>query len=76
MVEFLLSWGADVNAADQLGGTPLHYAAQAGNSSLATLLIKRGATSIPDLEGKCPEDIALDKSHQTEEEGYVKIGMC
>jgi len=40
--EFLAA-GADVNAKDEFGGTPLHFAAEEGHKEIAELLIAAGA---------------------------------
>ena len=42
-VERLIEEGADVNAKDEGGNTPLHWAAFYGNAPMAELLIKNGA---------------------------------
>lgn len=43
MVEVLLKAGANVNAKDNEGATPLHYAAMNDATKLAELLLKAGA---------------------------------
>jgi ankyrin repeat protein len=45
MVEALIDYGARVNIQDDLGRTPLHYAAMC-NTPMAQLLLERGAQSI------------------------------
>ncbi|KMS98106.1 hypothetical protein BVRB_4g095520 [Beta vulgaris subsp. vulgaris] len=50
----LLAHGANINAKDKVGCTPLHRAASTGNSELCELLIEEGA----DID-------ALDKADQT-----------
>jgi ankyrin repeat protein len=42
-VQAELDKGADVNAKDRWGGTPLHYAAEEGHKEIAELLIAAGA---------------------------------
>ena len=52
-VELMLAYGADVNATDEIGLTPLHRATISGNKSIANLLIKNGADpniKMPDKE--------------------------
>ena len=41
--ELLIAKGADINAKDNLGGTPLFWAALEGNEEVAELLIRQGA---------------------------------
>ena len=41
MVELLLQYGANINASDRKGQTPLHYCAINGKSSIAKVLIMR-----------------------------------
>lgn len=41
MVELLLQYGADVNASDSRGRTPLHYCIINGNTGVAKLLLMR-----------------------------------
>ncbi|GLU20804.1 hypothetical protein SLE2022_369860 [Rubroshorea leprosula] len=43
MVELLLQYGANINACDSGGQTPLHYCIVSGKSATAKLLISRGA---------------------------------
>lgn len=41
MVELLLQYGADVNASDSKGKTPLHYCTMMGKHATAKVLITR-----------------------------------
>jgi ankyrin repeat protein len=51
--ELLLNAGADVNAADKWGNTPLFYACAAGNKRILTFLLKHGADEgVKNREGK------------------------
>lgn len=44
MVEILLGQGAEINAADKNGWTPLHCAAKAGHLDVVRLLCESGAS--------------------------------
>jgi ankyrin repeat protein len=63
MVEFLLARGADVNAADDEGRTPLMGAAAAGDAALLKALLDKGA----DID-------AVDKSGRTAWNHAVRNG--
>jgi len=59
--EFVMTWlltqGADVNATDLTGASPLHVAVAAKQKSLAKILIQRGALlEAKNLAGKAPKD--------------------
>jgi len=62
MVKFLLSEGADVNARDDNGKTPLHYAAECpmdDEGEIISLLLKSGADpKSKDKKGYYPADLA------------------
>lgn len=58
-LELLVQSGAKVNMVDDLGRSPLHYAALHDRASVARLLMNRGAQArLKDAEGKSPEDLA------------------
>lgn len=40
---YLISKGADINAANRWGGTPLHFACRRGNGEIVKLLLEKGA---------------------------------
>ena len=55
MVELLLSYGADLRAADNSGATALHLAVDRGYFQLASVLMDRGAdVNVRDKEGSAP----------------------
>ncbi|XP_057417370.1 ADP-ribosylation factor GTPase-activating protein AGD1-like isoform X2 [Lotus japonicus] len=61
MVELLLQHGADINACDSRGRTPLHYCIIRGNTKAAKALIIRGANSrVADKEGNTPLKLASE----------------
>ncbi|KAF5205478.1 Adp-ribosylation factor gtpase-activating protein, partial [Thalictrum thalictroides] len=65
MIELLLQYGANVNAPDSRGQTPLHHCILRGRTVLAKLLLSRGADSRAiDRDGKTPllhaSDLALE----------------
>jgi ankyrin repeat protein len=57
--QLAIEHGADVNVANAQGGTPAHFAAQAGFDSIITLLAGRGASlDAKDKQGRVPADLA------------------
>jgi uncharacterized protein len=65
-VLLLLEAGADVNATQAGGFTPLHSAAAAGKPELVKLLLKHGARAdIRCDQGKLPGDYARERGHDS-----------
>ncbi|MHC4592600.1 MAG: ankyrin repeat domain-containing protein, partial [Planctomycetota bacterium] len=66
VVTDLLAAGADVNAADETGTTPLHEAALIGSTDIVEVLLGRGARiNARDREGRTPLDRA-DRARKNE----------
>ncbi|WP_341822266.1 ankyrin repeat domain-containing protein [Wolbachia endosymbiont (group A) of Clivina fossor] len=63
-VGLLLAAGADPNAQDNEGETPLYYAAAIGNGEgVSSLLWKNANLNICNKQGKTPQQIAIDSGH-------------
>lgn len=61
MVELLLQYGANINAVDSRGRTPLHYCITERKSDIAKVLLMRGASGKTiDKEGNSAAQLALD----------------
>ncbi|KAK7353815.1 hypothetical protein VNO80_19267 [Phaseolus coccineus] len=64
MVELLLQYGADINAIDSKGKTPLHYCTMMGKHATTKVLITRGANPlVVDKEGNTPFKLAPESDH-------------
>ncbi len=64
IVQLLLDRGADPNAKQQVGYTPLMGAAGAGRDDMVSLLLARGANpSLMSEDGKTASSIALEHGH-------------
>ncbi len=65
LYEFLHAQGADLNAADAAGTTPLAAAIEAGDRVVVKRLIDQGAdVNLRDKDGRSPLTIALDLQNQ------------
>ncbi|MFP3016844.1 MAG: ankyrin repeat domain-containing protein [Wolbachia sp.] len=63
-VDLLLKAGADPNAKNAEGETPLYYAAAIGNNESVSSLLRAGANpSICDRQGKTPQQAAIAGGH-------------
>jgi len=64
VARLLLEHSADVNARDDDGWTPLHFAAYNDHVDVAELLLRHGADAgARDNEGLTPLDVALRTEH-------------
>ena len=65
ITELLIDAGADVNAENEAGGTPLHYAASWGGKDIVELLIAASAdVNAKRDDGKTPLDLAESNEHK------------
>ncbi|KAI3845951.1 hypothetical protein MKX03_013636 [Papaver bracteatum] len=68
MIELLLQYGANINASDSRGRTPLHHCILRGRVAYAKLLISRGADpQAMDMDGKTSLQLATETSFNDEE---------
>ncbi|KAF8390750.1 hypothetical protein HHK36_025277 [Tetracentron sinense] len=68
MIELLLQYGANINAPDSIGQTPLHHCILRGRTVFAKLLLTRGADPrAVDREGKTPLQLAADSTFNYDE---------
>ncbi|KAK6506350.1 hypothetical protein TWF506_011266 [Arthrobotrys conoides] len=65
-INILLDSGADINAVDPLGNTPLHYASAYGHLKAMRTLMDRGANfDVRNREGWYPKDYSYSKAAET-----------
>jgi ankyrin repeat protein len=65
LVKLLLARGANPNARAAAGLTPLHSAAQGGDTELARLLLEKGAdVNARDDRGRSPRDLAAEHGQE------------
>lgn len=68
MIELLLQYGANINAVDSRGHTPLHRCIIRGKSSLVKLLLTRGANLQAAFDqGKTPLQLAVESKIEDSE---------
>ncbi|XWS54076.1 hypothetical protein CRYUN_Cryun10bG0057900 [Craigia yunnanensis] len=68
MLELLLQYGANINATDSRGQTPLHRCILKGKAALAKLLLTRGADpQALNREGKTPLELAVESDFDDSE---------
>lgn len=64
LVHLLLRYGANIEARDQSGCTPLHLAASRGNPAIVDILLEKGACpTAQTTDGETPLMKALDAGH-------------
>jgi ankyrin repeat protein len=63
VMKILISKGGDVNAVNDLGMTPLHYAAQRGSDRIVEFLAGQGARfDVKNKQGRTPAELARGKT--------------
>ncbi|PTD07843.1 Ankyrin-3 [Fusarium culmorum] len=66
IVSLLIKLGADVNASNNIGWTPLHFAAETGFEDVVEILLKAGANATAEShDGKRPRTISWENNHHS-----------
>lgn len=75
-VESLVGSGADINAADAIGQTPLHLAAASGNIEMVTVLLEDGAElDLPEgRDGLSALHVAAQRGHEQVVDLLIRFG--
>jgi palmitoyltransferase len=76
-LSLLLSYGADIHAADEAGLSPLHWAVVKGNRLCIRKLLEAGADcEAKEATGKTPRDMSIDlKSHPSYAKACMDCGL-
>ncbi|RBR16525.1 uncharacterized protein FIESC28_06934 [Fusarium coffeatum] len=79
VVALLIKLGADVDATNNIGWTPLHFAAHGGSGDITETLLKNGANpAAVSLDGERPRDVAYrQQNHHVREliDGVVSVSL-
>ena len=73
-IKALICANANVDAQDDLGKTPLHYAAELGFEDSVNVLLEHGAdTRVQDKNGKIPFELAEDSGHLRKDKAFYQL---